>query len=153
MGLKPDRRVVHDNTIFFMNQVATRGGVVCISTVGSGAGLDQSTSVVHYDSTPSGATPVGVLLQDVVNKDLTQTPQNLHKDEVQLGSKVAIVVKGEVVTNMLASGITVSAGDSAYLGVEGLITNVNTGAVASPKVGKFYTAKDEDGYARVQVDL
>lgn len=155
MGLKPDRRVIWDNDNFFMNHVATRGGVVCINTAGSGAALDQSQSTVHYDSTPSGALPVGLLLQDVVNKDLTQTPQNLHKNEVQVGSKVALVIKGEVVTDVLHSGITVSAGDKAYLHLEGRITNSQTalGATLSPQVGLFLSTKDEDGYARVKIDL
>lgn len=155
MGLKPDRRVIHDNQIYFMNHVATRGGIVCINTAGSGAATDQSLSTVHYDSTPSGATPVGLLLQDVVNKDLTQTPQNFHKDEVQVGGKVNIMFQGEVVTDVLKSGITVSAGDYAYLHNEGRITNNQTelGATISLKVGKFLSTKDEDGFARVKIEL
>jgi len=153
MGLKPDRYVVHDNTIYFMNQTATRGGIVSISTVGSGAATDQSVSVVHYASTVSGAAPVGLLLQDVVNKDLTQTPQNFHKNEVQLGSKVALLVQGEVVTDVIKSGDSPVAGSKAYLSSQGQVTITNTGAAASPYVGKFLSSKDEDGYARLHVDL
>lgn len=155
MGLKPDRRVLHDNQIFFMNHVATRGALVCVSTHGSGAALDQSASLVHYVSSPSGVTPVGVLMQDMVNKDLTQMKQNVHKDEVQIGSKVNIMLKGEIVTDMIHSGVTVSAGDQAYLYLQGQFTNSQTtlGATRSPLVGKFLSGKDEDGYARISVNL
>lgn len=155
MGLKPDRRVVHDNQIFFMNHVADRGGLVCVSTHGSGAALDQSASLVHYVSSPSGVTPVGVLLQDMVNDDLTQVKQNVHKDEVQLGGKVNVMFRGEIVTNLIHSGVTVSAGDQAYLYLQGQFTNnqLTLGATRSPVVGKFLSGKDEDGYARISVNL
>jgi len=155
MGLRARRRIIHDNNSYFCNQVATKGGVMCISTAGSGIAVDQSEAVVHYDSTPSGATPIGVLMEDVVNDDLTDKPQNYHKTQVQLGGKVTLTIKGEVTTDMLTSGITVSAGDSAYLHYQGRITNNQTdlGATLSPRVGKFLSTKDEDGYAKVLVDL
>ena len=155
MGLKGRRQPVLTDNSYFCNQTATRGGIVCVSTVGSGTAMDQSEAVVHYDSTPSGAVPVGMLMADCVNKDLTDTTQNFHKTEFQLGGKAPLYIKGVVTTDMLHSGITVSAGDSAYLHNEGRITNDQTdlGATVSPQVGRFLSAKDEDGYAKVQVDL
>lgn len=153
MALKPQRRIIHDNNAFFMNEVATRGGVVCWSTAGSGVAMDQAGAVVTYDATPSGATPIGLLLEDVVNKDLTDTPQNYHRTEVQLGGKVTLLIKGEVTTDMLEAG-TISAGDYAYLSNSGLINNSQSdGATVSPLVGKFLSTKDENGFAKVLVDL
>ncbi len=153
MTLKPDRVQLHHSLDYFCNQTATAGGIVSVSTLGSGAGIDQSVMVCHYAGTASGAKPLGVLLNDVVNIDLTRQKLNPYKDEVQLGNKVTLLMKGEVVTDVLTSGITVANGDHAYLGADGRITNVNTGAVASPRIGSFLTKKDEDGFARVAVNL
>jgi len=153
MALKPARRIIHDNNSFFMNEVAERGGVVCVSTAGSGIAQDQSNAVVTYDATPSGATPIGLLLEDVVNKDLTDTAQNYHRTEVQLGGKVTLVIKGEVTTDMLEAG-TISAGNYAYLSNSGLLQPTQVGGTTvSPLVGKFLSTKDENGFAKVLVDL
>lgn len=156
MTLKPQRNIIHDNNSFFMNHVATAGGVVCYSTAGSGVAMDQAEALVEYAPPTSGsANVVGLLLEDVVNKDLTDTSQNYYKTEVQKGGKVTLVFRGEVTTDYLHSGITVSAGDTAYLHNDGRITNDQTalGAAFSPQVGKFLSTKDENGYAKVLVDL
>lgn len=155
MALKPQRRIIHDNNAFFMNHTASRGGIVCVSTAGSGVAMDQANAVVHYDGTPSGAVPVGLLMEDVVNKDLTDTSQNYARTEVQVGGKVTLTLRGEVTTDYLHSGITVSAGDSAFLHYDGRITNNQAalGATLSPQVGKFLSTKDENGFAKVLVDL
>lgn len=153
MTLKADRVQLHHSLDFFCNQTATAGGIMSVSTLGSGVGIDQSLMVAHYAGTASGARPLGVLLNDVVNIDLTRQKLNPYKDEVQLGNKITLLMKGEVVTDVLTSGITVSAGDRAFLGNDGRITNVNTGAAASPQVGTFLTKKDEDGFARIAINL
>lgn len=155
MALKPDRRVIQDNVFFFMNHVAERGGIVVAKTFGSGIATDQSSAVVEYSSSTSGAQPIGLLLNEVVDVDLTRQMQNFHKDEVQKGSKVTLLQIGEVVTNLLHSGITVAAGEKAYLHDEGRITNSQTdlGANLSPQVGLFLSKKDEDGYARVYINI
>jgi hypothetical protein len=153
MALKPDRVTIDTSIDYFMNQTANRGGVVSVLTAGSGAAMDQSVQAVHYDTSPSGATPVGILLSEVVNLDLTRQHENWHKEERQQGGKVTILVKGQVTTDHLASGITVTAGQGAYLGAEGRITNVNTGAAASPKIGTFHSTINELGFAKVSVNL
>lgn len=153
MSLKPDRDVLQSDISFFCNQTASRGGIVCFSTAGSGVAMDQANAAIQYKTSASGGKPVGLLLNDVVNLDLTRQKANVHKDEVQLGSKVTIMTKGWVVTDYLTSGITVSAGDPAYMAAEGRITNVNAGAVATPVVGGFLSTKDEDGFAKVSINL
>lgn len=153
MALKPDRRVVDQDISWFCNQVAERGGVVSVDTLGSGISMDQAAALVKYSSSASGARPVGILTSQVVNLDLTRQHLNQHKEEVQLGSKVTILTKGEVTTNHLVSGITVANGDQAYLGVDGRITNSTSGAAANPTIGMFTSKKDEDGYAKVSVNL
>ena len=44
MALKSDRNEVQTDISFFMNEVATRGGVVSLSTGGSGATTPSSFS-------------------------------------------------------------------------------------------------------------
>lgn len=153
MALKPHRTHLDSDISFFMTSTAERGGFVTISTVGSGDAMDQSTAVAQYATNPSGLAPLGVLMNDVVNLDLTRQRLNEYKREVQVNTKVEIWTKGEVQTNMIYPGITVSASDRAYLTVSGLITNVDGGANATPIVGSFRSSKDEDGYAKVAFNL
>lgn len=153
MALKPDRIQLDSRINYFMNQTAERGGIAVVSTAGSGVAMDSAVSLVEYATTASGKTPVGILMCQVVDIDLTRQKLNPHKEEVQKGGKVTIWNKGQVTTNYLASGITVAAGDKAYLAAEGRITNSNTGAAASPLLGRFETKKDEAGYATVSIDL
>jgi hypothetical protein len=150
MALKPDRIELLTNVSFFMNTTAERGGVVSAVTSGSGVSMDDALAVVGYAAAASGALPVGVLLNDVVNLDLTRQHINWHRDEVQVGGKVVVLRNGEVVTNMLVSGVTPNAGDAAYVGVSGLIGTSSTNAA---KVGQFLSKKDADGYARVSVNI
>ena len=153
MGLKPHRDIVKTDVSFYMDEVATRGGVVVQSTLGSGNAMDQSEALVTYASYPSGSLPVGLLLQDVVNLDLTRQHLDYHGDEVQKGGKVTLVEIGEVETNMIYPGTTVTPNDPAYLGPSGLLTVTFTNVEATPIVGVFKSTKDEDGYAKVAVNL
>jgi len=153
MGLKPTRNNLVTDNSFFNNAVSTKGGVVSIVTVGSGAAMDQAGAVAAYAAAQSGSVPLGVLLEDVVNEDLTDKTQNYAKTTVQLGGKLTYASQGIVVTNFVAPGLTVAAGDQGYLAGSGYITNVNSGAANTPKVGKFLSAKDEDGYAKFKVEL
>lgn len=152
MALKPDRIELLTDISFFMATTAERGGVVSAvtSTTGVGVSMDDANAVVAYAAVASGAKPVGVLLNDVVNLDLTRQHINWHKDEVQVGGKVTLLRNGQVTTNMLVDGITPSAGTDAYVGASGLIGTSSTNAV---KVGQFLSGKDTDGYAKVSVNL
>ena len=101
MALKTDRSTLQTDISFFMNEAATRGGVACLSTGGSGAAMDQGEALVTYAALPSGKVPVGLLLNDMVDVDLLRQHVNQHKDEVQKGNKVTLLQKGYVVTNNL----------------------------------------------------
>lgn len=149
MSLKPARRHVDSTIDCFMNHTAERGGVVCYDTTASGTAMDNAAQTVHYKSAPSGGQPVGILMTDVVNLNLTRQHLNQYQEEVQVGGKVTVWTKGTVVTDYIASGITVTAGQEARLGPQGQFTNVGPGVV----VGRFATGKDEEGFARVDVNL
>lgn len=160
MALKGDRYVIYADPTFTMNEVATRGGIASLATAGSGAALDQSQALVTYAgsatsplATQSGATPIGLLLNDMVNYDLTRQHINWQKDEVQKGGKVSLMRIGWAVTNMIQPGVVVAASQTAYLGQSGLMTNVAVNPVNNPVVGRFDSNADELGYCKVSLDL
>jgi hypothetical protein len=159
MALKADRyEESTDISFFYTAGAVARGGVVCLETLSaSGAAMDQGNNTVSYQQAATTDVPVGVLLNDVVNKDLTRTHLNQYKDEVQLGGKVTVMTRGWVVTNMVDG--TPSPGDLAYAsdagGTAGYFSNSAADATASGNlaVGRFMSAKDADGYAKVYVNL
>jgi hypothetical protein len=151
MALKPDRVESFTDVSYFMNTTGDRGGVVVFSTGGVGSAMDDADAVVVYPSgTPSGTSPAGVLLNDVVNLDLTRQHINWHKDETQVGGKVTLLRRGQVTTDMLASGQSPVAGDAAYYNGEGKFTTVTTN---STKVGTFLSSKDSEGYVKVDINI
>ena len=158
MALKTDRSTLQTDISFFMNEAATRGGVACLSTGGSGAAMDQGEALVTYAALPSGKVPVGLLLNDMVDVDLLRQHVNQHKDEVQKGNKVTLLQKGYVVTNNL-EGSSPSAGDPAYVAHSGNLaasdlSNDDSDDDGSTRlVGRFLSGVDQDGYAKVFIDL
>jgi len=150
MALKPDRIELLTDISFFSNAVSERGGVVSAVTSGSGVAMDDANAVAAYAAVASGAKPLGILLNDVVNLDLTRQHINWHKDEVQLGGKVSLLRQGQVTTNMLVAAITPAAGVDAYVGASGLIGTSSTNSV---KIGTFLGSKDSDGYVKLSVNI
>ena len=187
MALKPDRNELDvDISYFWATGLAyggERGGWVSAtgSTAASGAGMDQAVNQIWYGLHATGTRPLGILLNDVVNVDLTRQILNPYKSEVQVGDKVTLLKKGYVVTNrivttLVSTSVPVTAGAPAYTGPSGFITTVPSGSLGlgntttangsgkdfnahinSPSgsyvIGKFLSAADEDGYAKVYIDL
>ena len=151
MALKGDRHELETDIRHFMNEEAAPGGVVTQSTAASGAAMDNSIQLVTYAAANSGAVPVGILLTSVVNKDLTQTHLNYQKDEVQQGNKVTLLKKGWMTTDLVRADVDPVGGDGCYVGPSGLLTSVqDEGAF---QIGDFDTARDEDGYAAINVNI
>lgn len=157
MALKADRHEeTTDISYFYTAGTATRGGVACLSAVGaSGAAMDQGVNTVVYKQAGATDVPVGILLNDVVNKDLTRTHLNWYKDEVQQGGKVTVLTQGYVVTNNITGNPTPGQVAYADFVTAGNISNVAFNAAASGNhaIGRFMSAKDSDGYAKVRVNL
>ncbi len=158
MALKGDRyEFMTDISFFNDGNTATRGGICSFVTVGSGAALDQSAATVGYSTNSTGTKPVGMLLNDVVNLDLTRQHINWHKNEVQVGMKVTLLKKGWAVTNSIVG--TPALGDVARLGSSGVVypytlaNDLLANKSLNPLVGVFHSTKDEDGYAKLYVDL
>lgn len=163
MALKPDRLIVETDISFFCNTVSNRGKILVFDTTaggGSGAAMDNPNAQVKVPgvtgtdgvtvSAASGTLPAGLLLNDVVNKDLTQLHINVHKDEIQVGGKVTILTKGWVVTNNVSGSPTVGA--KAYYNDLGELTPSTLGN-GSIQVGKFLSKLDTDGYAKVEINV
>lgn len=155
MALKSDRNELQTDISFFYNDsTATRGGVaVHDTTAGSGSAMDQGVNLVKYAIVTATNVPVGILLNDVVNKDLTRTHLNQYKDEIQKGGKVTLLRKGYVVTSNITG--TPAAGDTAFAChvTAGNIRKDSPGSSGALKIGRFLSSKDEDGYAKVEVNL
>jgi hypothetical protein len=160
MALKPDRVEHLTDLSFFMNETGNRGGIVTfrVSAAASGAAMDDANAKVGYPTGTSAAEfgtqnqkPAGLLLNDVVNLDLTRQHINFHKDEVQKGSKVLLLQRGTVVTDQISGTPTAAnIGATLYFDQDG---KLGVGANASAPVGRLLSIKDADGYAKVSIDI
>ena len=149
MALKSDRYEFQTDISFFYNAAATTRGCLVAhgGTAGTGAAMDQGANLCVKSTS---AAPLGILLNDVVDKDLTRTHLNQHKDEVQKGGKVTILRKGYVVTNSVTNVADVDAGEAAYQCED---TAGNVASSGTVVVGRFLSAKDADNYVKVEVNL
>ena len=154
MALKADRHELDVDISFFMNETAEKGQIVVLSTVGSGAAMDQAGALVTVAAATATTIPVGVLLNDVVDIDLTRQHNNWHKDEVQKGGKVTLLKNGYIVTDQIEGTPTMGAlaflddADTGKFAVKGSVTDGKRNVV-----GRFMSLKDEDGYCKVEVNL
>ena len=146
MALKPDRVEHLTDLSFFMDEIGTRGQIVTHSSDGSGASMDDANAKV-IKATATGQNPAGLLLNDVVDIDLTRQHINFAKDEVQKGGKVLLLRRGTVVTDNVAG--TPAAGAKAYFTTDAKITS----AAGSGQIGRFLSAEDADGYAKVEINI
>lgn len=160
MALKPDREYneVTDITNFWTTVAAEKGGCASIVTQGSGAAMGinllDEANVVGYAVSASGSVPKGILLQTVsAVMSPTRDFLNFENNEIRPSDKCTLVKKGFVVTDMIIG--TPTAGGIAYLGASGNISTASGsfGGVVTPTVGRFETAKDAAGFARVSIDI
>lgn len=151
MALYGDRFEDAVDISFFMQVVAERGLIVVHDSAGSGSALDQSDAYVAVPTgqAPSTTSPAGLLLNDVVNYDLTKQHLNQHRDEVQINSKVRLLRRGWVVTDKVSGTPTGKA--TAYYTSAGLLTETDPGS--GPKVGRFLSKKDNSGFAKVEINI
>ncbi len=159
MALKPDRVEHLTDISFYKNDaVAERGLILAHSTGGSGAAMDDALAQV-VDVAGYTDNPAGLLLNDVVNIDLTRQQYNAHKDEVQLGGKVTLLRRGTVVTDQISGTPTI--GERAYFVLDGRLCGEasypgGTGFNNEPdgaQVGRFLSVPDADGYVKVEINI
>ncbi len=156
MALKPDRISVNGNTdvSFFMNETAERGLMTIHSNIvaerGVGAAMDDPNAIVVVATGGTGDLPAGLLLNDMVNLDLTRQHINWHKDEVQLGGKVTLMRQGQVTTDQIEAAKTPKPGDPLHFTTAGQFT---TDVGDSTQVGRWLSSKDADGFAKLEINI
>lgn len=150
MALKGDR-VEHltDIGFFKSDAVIERGLIVAHLTGGSGAAMDDSLAQVDTVSS-TGDSAAGLILNDVVNLDLTRQQYNAHKDEVQLGGKVTLLRRGTVVTDQVSG--TPIIGEAAHFDAQGRLVTASQSS-GSQQVGRFLGIKDSDGFVKVEINI
>ena len=154
MALKGDREIIETDITLTCESVTERGVALVYRTVGSGIAIGNSAGKAELVVNPSGSKVAGLLLNDVVDIDVTRFRLCPHKDERLVGSRSTLLRKGRVTTNKVTG--TPTSGATAYLALNGNLTPTRSatgGIVATPKVGVFAGAKDQDGFAAVDVDL
>ena len=157
MALREWRRVEATTIEYTVAAATERGGVLNAS---SGQIAAYGTTV-----TPSSVVPIGILLEDIEAMNFMTHPQYYQRNVSDLGSKVGILTKGEVETDMLGYGAAahIDAGKKAYLTHSGLLTveELAPGVVGSNAeqgtsgvyIGRFLSTVDSDNFCRVRIDL
>jgi hypothetical protein len=157
MALKPDRQVNAYELAFYLDEVATQGTVLVAETASSGADMDSVENMATVAANPSGTVPLGILLDDFVDIDQTRYRVNINKPEFALGNKASIARKGWVVTDKIHPDLGATFGSTAVLGPSGLIGDAPAGWIRThenyPYIGRFESGEDENGYAKVFIDL
>jgi hypothetical protein len=146
MGLGPNRQIFQTNIDFAMAAAAERGGVVCTSS---------TAGEVEYKVSPTGAgvNPIGVMMGDIEDMNYDRHPMYFNRNVDDIGNVVGLITKGEIETNLVVG--SPSQGDKAYLHPSGWIgaTQLTDGLNPAPQVGRFLSAKNSLGYAKVKIDL
>ena len=151
MALRPDRNELQTDLSFFMNETAERGLIVIHEGQGSGAAMDDSAATVAIPGAADLAKhPAGLLLNDVVDLDLTRQHINFAKDEVQKGNKVLLLRRGFVVTDQISGAVTM--GDPVHWMGGGQLCSATLNNT-SVQVGRFLSKKDADGFAKVEINI
>lgn len=134
--------------------VAEAGQILVVTTSGSGINLGDSASFAGVVNNPSGYEVAGMVAVDVVSIDTTLYHRNFHNDSALLGEPVPLFTKGKFSTDKISSAVS-AIGNTAYLGLSGWLRNTAGvgGTVDTPKVGKFTSLKDENGFAEVALTI
>ena len=154
MALKGPRETISTDITRTCSTAAVAGQILVHKTSGSGVALGDSRSVSEVSASSSGKVVTGVIMHKVVDIDETVRHRNYHNGEMLINEPCNQMTKGWLVTNILVGTPTVGA--IAYLSSSGYLTptvDANGGIVATPKVGRFDSIKDANGYCKVLVDV
>lgn len=155
MALKGDRHELQTDISSICNDVVVKGQFLFYKTAGSGIDLDDSQNVVTLltGTNVSGNVPAGLVLNNTVSIDTTRQHVNFMKDEMIVGQHVTLLRQGWVVTDQIIPGTTPTAGDKAYVGYSGMVTNFKNASNYVGPVGEFMGLKDPDGFAKLAVHV
>ncbi len=146
MALSPSRQIFQSNVDYSLNQIAERGVICSIN-----AGTTPNGEVVV--ATGVGVTPIGLLLDDVEDLNFDRHGEYRQRNVVDIGSVVGLAQECEILTDQLTG--TPVAGNTAYLGINGTVSPTLTfdNTTVSPIVGKFLSAANANGFAKVRIDI
>lgn len=139
ISIEVDKYVESQDISFFCTDKVPKGTVMVLDTNNE----NDYLLCKRPDSTKS--IPVGVLLNDVVDLDLTRRHINHHKDEVQAGGKVTLLKKGWVALSGVQGEPEV--GKTAYFTEDGRVTS----EPVSQPIGRFLKYKNHRW--QVEVDF
>lgn len=162
MALKPHQRVIAEDINFKCNNVAPKGVLLVYSST---AGQVERPPLNNVGTaSPSGKKVAGVLMIDVVNKNLpskfilTGDPvgtvdgvRNFSKLETHVSGVVRLMKVGELLTNNVDNE-AFAAGDKLYITNSGAFSKTQDSA-NHERVGTALAAKDSDGYLKVWVNI
>jgi hypothetical protein len=156
MALKGDRAVYVTDISHISEDDMEAGSLLVVKSsqpsgrgVGQGINDEAPVAVALTGAPPSGTSVAGVLLDGVVDIDPVRQHRNFQKTEQLVGEPVCLLKDGWVWTDKITG--TPAAGDTAYLATGSTFGTSQTNAV--PAVGKFITAKNADGFAKVSVKI
>lgn len=129
------------NLNYFCNQVAEKGSVM-----GFKKATSQYAEACLWNE--SNGNPIGIILTDVVNIDLTRSHLNFHQQSV-IGSKVQILTEGKVVWHM-GKGLRLPFGQPIYVDPK---TNKLTWKCLSKQVGHLVYPQEKDGWCLIEVNF
>lgn len=146
MALSPSRQIFQTNVDHSLNQVTERGVVCSINP-----GTTPVGEVVV--ATGVGVTPIGMLLDDVEDLNFDRHGEYRQRNVVDVGSVIGLSQECEVLTDQLTGSPV--AGNTAYLGPNGTVSPTLTfdNVTPSPAVGKFLSAPNANGFAKVRIDI
>lgn len=153
MSLRPIRQVESLNIDFPTIHTSERGGILTY-------GIVSGIQIVQYANDPSGAIPAGLQYNDVEYMDLSRhyDPRRLREVEVSLGI-CGVASQGDYETDWITAVGNINAGDDAYVGPSGMLTN--SASFGGHKVGYFLGTLDRQphlvtfyglGFARERMD-
>ena len=156
MTIKSDRDILVDRIDCYIDEAASQGKIASFSTTASGVALDNPAQLVTVAADASGVAVAGIVMNHVVDIDTTRAFLNTQKDEMDAGGKVNLAKQGWIVTDDIVG--TPTAQESAYVGASGSFATdaemLLLGAIGDfQSIGKFDTIKDENGYARITLDI
>ena len=149
MALAPSRQIFQTNIDYSLNEVCERGVVCCIVPGTTPVGEVTCTAV----PTGVGVMPIGVLLSDVEDLNYDRHPEYRQRNVLDVGSVVGLAQEAELLTDRI-TGAPV-AGNPCYLAANGTLspTQLTDGITSAPLLGKFLSAPNANGFAKVRIDL
>jgi len=142
-SLKHDRYVTSEYCRGFCDSIAEKGTVVELVKFSPSLIGDQYP--ILRPGRHSGQ-PMGILMQDVVHVDPRYATLGM-RDSVQVGGKVSVCQDGWLTVGPFNKPVEV--GEQMYYNEAGRLTTVPTGR----PIGVALSSSDEDGFARIKVNL